>query len=199
MHVAVCVFVVVSILCLFTFSQTSLLTTSPIGTCISDRGVKLLRAGVCESLIISYGQLRYVHIQTNQVSCARGLLRGYSHDLYPDEKSVREVAIKAALIHRSTADESLSHNVFDNQRQRDNNEILSGPAIDEGAELTHAFHSGPRRRRVLQIDATLLKNKDAYIHIQKSVCNAARSSFFSFFFFGKKRDISSRGPASDSS
>lgn len=36
-------------------------------------------------------------------------------------------------------------------------EILSGPVIDEGAELTHAFHSG----RVLQIDATLLKNKDA--------------------------------------
>lgn len=108
MHVAVCVFVAV------------LLTVSPIETRSSDRGVKLLRAGVCESLILSYGQLRYAHIKTNQVSCARGLLRGYSHDLYPDEKSIREVVIKDALIHRSMADGSLSHNVFDNQRQCDN-------------------------------------------------------------------------------
>lgn len=140
MHVAVCVFVAV------------LLTVSPIETHTSDRGVKLLRAGVCESLILSYGQLRYAHIKTNQVSCARGLLRGYSHDLYPDEKSVREVVIKDALIHRSMADGSLSHNVFDNQRQRDNSEILSGPVIDEGAELTHAFHSGPRRRQTCSAD-----------------------------------------------
>lgn len=37
-------------------------------------------------------------------------------------------------------DGSLSHNVFDNNRDTDKNEILSDASIDQGTELTHVFH-----------------------------------------------------------
>ena len=152
LHLTVCVFVVVLhffvlfMLCLFTVRVRG----RP-SDCVPDSKLVLpIKVLNYYELVIvrvwSSVSYRYVHIKTNQVSCARGLLRSYNHDLYPDEKSVREAVIKDALIHRSMADESLSHNVFDNQRQRDNNEILSGPAIDGGTELTHTFHSGPRRR-----------------------------------------------------